>query len=110
MSDMNRREFAEALALASLVPFLGAGSAPSPLPSTLPLPGAGLDDPGALARALAGAIRAQYGGRLSEADLAVITRQIESSLERAAKVRAVSLSNADEPDFVFSAARAPAAG
>ena len=110
MSDMNRREFTEALALVSLVPFLGAGSAPSPSSLSLPLPGSGVGDPGTLARALVGAIRAQYGDRLSEADLAVISRQIESSLERVAKVRSVPLSNGDEPDFVFSAVRGPADG
>lgn len=52
----------------------------------------------------------QYGDRLSEADLAVVTRQIEAGLERAEKVRKVPLANGDEPDFVFSAAREPGTG
>jgi hypothetical protein len=88
---MNRREFAEAIALAALVPVLGAGLI--------------AHEPSALAEALAGAIRAQYGDRLSEADLAVVTRQIEAGLERAEKVRKAALTNADEPDFVYSAIR-----
>lgn len=108
MSEMSRRDFAEAIALAGLVPLLGgaAGMMVFPLPE---LP-AGSEDPAALAKALAGAIRAQYGGRLSDADLGVITRQIEAALERAAKVRKVPLGNGDEPDFVFSPIRAPSVG
>ena len=51
-------------------------------------------------------IRAQYGERLSEADLTTITQQIAAGLERAEKIRKVALTNGDEPDFVFSAARA----
>jgi hypothetical protein len=63
-----------------------------------------------VAKALAGAIRAQYGNRLSAADFGVITRQIQSSLERAAKVRKVPLTNGDEPDFLFSPIRVPGVG
>jgi hypothetical protein len=108
MSEMSRREFAEAVALATLAPLLGPG--PTGLgPLRLPLdPAAG--DPAALARALAGAIRAQYGDRLDAADLATITRQIEASLDRAAKVRKIPLANGDEPDVLFSAVRAPGPG
>jgi hypothetical protein len=63
-----------------------------------------------LAKVLAGALRAQYGDRLSEVDLAVVTRQIETGLERAEKVRKAALANGDEPDFVFSAIRAENTG
>ena len=102
MSEMNRREFTEALALAALAPMLpGAVVA---LPATA---GGATEEPAALARALADAIRAQYGKRLSGDDLAVITRQVEASLERAATVRKVPLTNGDEPDFVFSALHSP---
>jgi hypothetical protein len=106
---MNRREFAEAIALASLAPVLGTGAAPIRWPGAL-ASGASVEElaalePGALAEALAGVIRAQYGSRLSEADLAVVTRQIETGLERAEKIRKVSLTNGDEPDFLFSAVR-----
>ena len=68
---------------------------------------AAVDDPGALARALAGVVRAQYGARLSRADLATITKQIQASLDRAAQIRKVELANGDEPDFVFTALPAP---
>lgn len=107
MSDMNRREFAEALALAALVPVLGSGVPPIRLPT---IATAETEGASALAEALAAAIRAQYGDRLSEADLAVITGQIEASLSRAARVRKVALANGDEPDFVFSAIRSPDLG
>jgi hypothetical protein len=105
---MSRREFAEAIALVSLIPLLDdrAGLATFPAFDSV----AGLEDPASLAKVLAGAIRVQYRDRLSEADIGVITRQIQSSLERAAKVRKVPLTNGDEPDFVFSPVRVPGVG
>jgi hypothetical protein len=113
MPDLNRREFAEAIAMAALAPLLGGEvlplrwTAPGSTPAAA---GLAIDDPGALAKALAGVIRAQYGDRLGEADLASVTRQIENGLERAAKVRKVPLANGDEPDFVFSAIRTELGG
>ncbi|HEY7612789.1 MAG TPA: hypothetical protein VH764_07335 [Gemmatimonadales bacterium] len=103
MTELSRRDFAEAIALAGLAPFLGVAPGPMRLP---PLEPAAVEDLPSLAKALAGVIRAQYADRLTEADLATIARQIESSLERAAKVRKVALANGDEPDFVFAAVRA----
>jgi len=108
MSEMSRREFTEAIALVGLAPLLGAPAEWSHLAALES--GATLDDPASLAKALAGAIRAQYGDRLSETELNVITRQIQSSLERAAKVRKVPLTNGDEPDFRFSPIRVPGVG
>ena len=114
MPEMNRREFAEAIALAALVPVLGTGAGAIRWPGTLAAgsPAAGLvaHESSALAEALTGAIRAQYGDRLSEADLAVVTRQIEAGLERAEKVRKAALTNGDEPDFVYSAVRSESIG
>jgi hypothetical protein len=114
MSEISRRAFAESLALAALAPMLGAPLGPIRWPSAaapaLPPAGTPAHEPGALAKALAGVIRAQYGDRLSEADLAVVTRQIESGLERAEKVRTPALANGDEPDFVFSAVRSKGVG
>jgi hypothetical protein len=114
MPEMNRREFAEAIALAALVPVLGTGAGPIRWPGTLatgaPAAGLAAHEPSTLAKALAGAIRAQYGDRLSEADLVVVTRQIENGLERAEKVRKAALANGDEPDFVFSAIRSQSIG
>jgi hypothetical protein len=106
MSEMNRREFGETIALAALAPLLGGTHTPVRLPPFVAAAG----DPGALAKALTGVIRAQYGDRLSEADFGVITHQIQAALERAAKVRKVPLSNGDEPDFRFSPVRVPGVG
>jgi len=112
--EMSRREFAEAVALAALVPVLATGAGPIRWPGSFTGGSAAAElaahDPGALARALAGVIRAQYGGRLSEADLAVVTRQIENGLERADKIRKATVANGDEPDFVFSAIRSGVPG
>jgi hypothetical protein len=108
MSELNRREFAEAIALAALAPMLGAGSLrwnPTVAAELADAAAAAGQEPGSLAKALAGAIRAEYGERLSDTDLATVTRQIEAWLERAEKIRKVPLANGDEPDFVFSAVR-----
>jgi len=114
MSEISRREFAQSLALAALAPMLGPHLAPIRWPpAAVPAPppaGIPPHEPGALAKALAGVIRAQYGDRLSEADLAVVTRQIENGLERAEKVRKPALANGNEPDFVFSAVRVEGVG
>lgn len=113
MSEMSRRDFAESLALAALVPMLGPlGPVRLPGPGTSGLPPAGIppQEPDALAKALAEVIRAQYGDRLSEADLAAVTRQIANGLERAEKVRKLALANGDEPDLVFSAVRSESVG
>lgn len=106
MAPLTRREFAESVALVALVPFIGAGSVSLPVgwwetaaPRSPIAPSGELE---AMALALAAAVRAQYGSRLSEADLAAVTRQIRNALERAERMRAVELANGDEPDFVFS--------
>jgi hypothetical protein len=111
---VKRREFAESVAMAALAPLLGVtpGALRLPRPGEGPLAGAAAaasDEPGELARALAEAIRVQYGPRLSAGDLETITRQIQASLERAEQIRKVELANGDEPDFVFSAAPPPSA-
>ena len=108
MSELSRREFAEAIAIASLAPLVGHGTGLISLSAFES--GAGVVDPSSLAKALTGALRAQYGDRLREADFDVITRQVQAALERAAKVRKVPLSNGDEPDFVFSPVHAPSVG
>ena len=108
MSDMNRREFAEAIALASLAPLVGHRAGLMSFPALES--GAGVVDHASVAKALTGAIRAQYGDRLLEADFDVNTHQIQAALERAAKLRKVPLSNGDEPDFVFSPVRAQSVG
>ena len=103
---MRRRDFAESVALAALAPLLGldpAGLRLEPLAGRAPLPAPTAEEAGALAKALAEAIRVQYGGRLEAGDLATITKQIQASLERGEQVRKVDLANGDEPDFIYSA-------
>ncbi len=114
MKELNRREFAESVMTAALVPLLGGAVVPAPAGwwQALAAPAAGGspalgDDLDAMAESLAGVIRAQYGARLSEADVATVTRQIRNALERAEQMRKVDLANGDEPDFVFSAPVAP---
>ncbi|HEX2218932.1 MAG TPA: hypothetical protein VHG35_09015 [Gemmatimonadales bacterium] len=104
MSELNRREFTETVAMAALAPLLVRGVAP--IPDSHPA----VHDPRTLAEALARAVRAQYGDRLSETDLAAVARQIEAMLDRAEKIRRVPLANGDEPDFVFTAVRSPDLG
>jgi hypothetical protein len=106
MTEMNRRKFAESVLAAALVPMLG-GSAPaaawwsgSPAVQQALAADGDLD---ALADALAGVVRAQYGDRLPAEDLAAVTGQIRSALGRAEEMRGVDLANGDEPDFVFTA-------
>ena len=53
-------------------------------------------------------VRAQYGARLSPSDMTAITEQIQSSLDRAAKIRKIDIANSDEPDFVYSVLPRPA--
>ncbi len=103
MPDINRREFAGAVILSALVPVLGVGAVPVGTAWWKPAVAAAGDDLDALASALGNVVRAQYGDRLSEADLTAITSQIRNGLERAETMRKVELANGDEPDFVFAA-------
>ena len=90
---MNRRSFAESLALAALAPVLGV-----PV-ETLRLDGAGFradaSSPGSaaevdarpLALMLVEIIRLEYGSRLSASELAGVANQIQAGLDRADLIR-----------------------
>lgn len=111
MNGVSRRSFAESLAVAALAPLIGVR--PETIRLTAWTPAASLeagDEPGAVAKALAEVIRRQYRSRLSEEDLATVTRQIQVGLDRVDQLRKVGLTNGDEPDFVFSAIRSPPPG
>jgi hypothetical protein len=102
VTELSRRTFAESLAMAAL------GSALGVSPDTIRIPWVPPADPAtvtpaALARTLAQAIKAQYGGRLTPKDLNTISEQIEHGLERVERLKKLPLTNADEPDFVFGA-------
>jgi hypothetical protein len=109
VSALSRRAFAESLAVAALAPLVGLP------PESIRLPRRSMalvdrvgDDPSALAKALAEVIRTQYGARLSNEDLATVTRQIQTALERMKQLKKLELANSDEPDFIFSPTRAAA--
>ncbi|MBA3521627.1 MAG: hypothetical protein H0T90_03860 [Gemmatimonadales bacterium] len=101
-NEFSRREFAESLALAALVPLLGAKVEPLQLGWGKTVAASAVDHPGALAKALAEVIRVQYGSRLRQADLVTITSQIQNGLERSEQIRKIELANGDEP-FTYSA-------
>lgn len=108
MSDaLSRRAFAERLALAAAAPFVALDlplelrtPEPTPHPPSVQQP-----EPSALAKTLAEAIRLRYGDRLTSDDLKTITAGIEQRLQGLDRLARVALTNADEPDFVFSAYR-----
>jgi hypothetical protein len=92
---VNRRSFAESLAVAALAPVLGR-PAGVPRPDSRPSGAAPRVDlrgrPSAagassLALALAEIVRLRYGGRLSDGELAAITHQIQAGLDRADLIR-----------------------
>jgi hypothetical protein len=107
LSDLSRRAFAESLALAAVAPLLGVPPESIRLTSWNSEAELLTGPPARLAKALAQALRAQYGSRLSPKDLDTISRQIQSGLDRVDQMRKVALLNGDEPDFVFAAARHP---
>ena len=86
---MNRRAFAESLALAALAPVLGM-----PVESLrLSASSAGTDvtdveeDAVSLALMLVEIIRLEHGGRLTEAELAGVADQVRAGLDRADLIR-----------------------
>jgi hypothetical protein len=92
---VNRRSFAESVALAALAPALGlgieparAGSLPRPVRS---IPASERNRDGenraALAGALAGMLRARYPGRLEGEQLAAVMHEIHAGLDRADLIR-----------------------
>lgn len=110
MSAISRRDFAERLALAAAAPFVALDLSLPP-PAARRRPGATLPpqqaEPSPLAKALTEAIRLRYGDRLSGEDLKTITAGIELRLQGLERLSRVALTNADEPDFVFSVYRGP---
>lgn len=96
----NRRRFLESLSAAPLLP-----AALLQAQSSTPEPAS----PAALARHLAEVVRARHGEQLGPGDLEEVARLIGESLEGAEKLKAVKLTNADEPVTLFSARRPQAA-
>jgi hypothetical protein len=116
-NEVSRRAFAKAVVAAVAVPVLAplaacAGNPPesAPAPTAAPTPAAQPDsaaaqpqsqEPTALARALMDAVRAQYGDRMTDAELARVQRGISGVLRTAEQLRRFPLPIATEPSFVY---------
>jgi len=105
MDAMSRRAFAEQLALAVAAPYLV-----DEFPLARRERGPGGEDqqaqePSPLAKALAEAVRLRYPDRFSADDLTAITRSIDGRLHAIERLYQTTLTNADEPDFVYSVYR-----
>ena len=98
MTEISRREFAEQLALMAAAPWFLEDSKP---PQQQQQP----QEPSALAKALAETVRLRYPDRFSADDLTAITRSIDTRLRQIERLYQTSLTNADEPDFVYSVYR-----
>lgn len=116
-NDLSRRDFARAAVAAVAVPVLAplaactsAAPASAPAPSAQAGGGAMPDsaaatpraqEPTPLARALAEAVRVQYGDRMTEAEMAKVQRGISGILQTAERLRAFPLPIATEPTFAY---------
>jgi hypothetical protein len=110
-NDLTRRDFAKAAVAAAVAPALAAcataapetapAATPTPAPAAAPAAGSAAQEPTPLARALAEAVRVQYGDRMTEAEMAKVQRTISGVLSTAERVRRFPLPIATEPTFVY---------
>jgi hypothetical protein len=105
MDAISRRVFAEQLALAVAAPYFV-----DEFPLSRRERGSGGEDqqaqePSALAKALAETVRLRYPDRFSADDLTAITRSIDGRLRNIERLYQATLTNADEPDVVYSVYR-----
>ena len=114
-NDLTRRDFAKAAVAAAVAPALAACATtapetapapaadptPAPAPAAAPAAGAAAQEPTPLARALAEALRVQYGDRMTEAEMAKVQRTISGVLSTAERVRRFPLPISTEPTFVY---------
>jgi len=101
MDAMSRRAFAEQLALTVAAPWFIEDLPKAPAPSPQPQQ----QEPSALAKSLAETVRLRYPDRFTAEDLITITRSIDTRLGQIERLYATALTNADEPDFVYSVYR-----
>jgi len=97
---ISRRAFAEQLALVAAAPWFLDDVRPSPHQ-----PQQQQQEPSALAKALAEGVRLRYPDRFTADDLAAITRSIDGRLRAIERLYQTTLTNADEPDFVYAVYR-----
>ncbi|MGE5803475.1 MAG: hypothetical protein ACM358_14605 [Gemmatimonadota bacterium] len=98
--ELSRRAFAEQLALLAAAPWFVEDVRPA-----LPPAQAQAQEPSALAKALTQTISLRYPERFSTDDLAAITRSIDNRLRQIERLYQTQITNADEPDFVYSVYR-----
>ena len=108
-----RREFTRgvvgAIALAPLASAAVSAQTPAPTPQALPSPspspspGQTPAPPSPLALALAEVAKARFGEYIPADQTQRLQTNMENQVGTTARLRAVKLKNADEPDFVFSA-------
>ena len=117
-NDLTRRDFARAAVAAAVAPALAACAGTAP-PETAPTPTPGVpapnpttaattpaaapdrQEPTAVARALMDVIRAQYGERMTEAEMAKVQRSISGVLSTAERLRRFPLPISTEPTFFY---------
>jgi hypothetical protein len=97
--EISRRAFAEQLALMAAAPWFIEDLKPVQQQQQQQ------QEPSALAKGLAEAIRLRYPDRFSADDLAAITRGIDGRLRAVERLYQTTLTNGDEPDFVYSVYR-----
>ncbi|WP_420129768.1 hypothetical protein [Longimicrobium sp.] len=108
-NDLTRRDFAKAAVAAAVAPALAACAATAPETSPTPAPVAaaatpaapGRQEPTPLARALAEAIRVQYGDRMTDEEMAKVQLGISGVLSTAERLRRFPLPISTEPTFVY---------
>lgn len=104
-----RRAFLKSLTLAPLLPAALTQTAPStsPAPSPAPSPSPSPDALRPVADALAEVSRLRYGAHWEPGDAEEVRRNILDALRSAERLRAVKLTNADEPVATFQARPPP---
>jgi hypothetical protein len=90
---ISRRAFAEQLALVAAAPWF--------VEDLKPVQQQQSQEPSAMAKALAEAVRLRYPDRFSAEDVATITRSIDGRLRAIERLYQTALTNSDEPDFVY---------
>lgn len=106
----SRRAFAKTLAVAAAAPALlpaaalgQAAPAATPTSALTPTPVPTPEAPSSVAEALTEVVRIRWGKNLSGEQLGQIAKALDGRLKAGEAMKKVRLTNADEPDVVFSA-------
>ncbi|GAC1396418.1 MAG: hypothetical protein NVSMB56_11120 [Pyrinomonadaceae bacterium] len=113
-TSASRRRFTKtmtaAIVAAPFVSIVNNANAQTPTPTPNPTSPAASNaiaqnaaKPSPLVEAYAGVMRAKFGDKLSVEEFARVKRDLEGNVRAGDTLRAAKLTNADEPDFVFSA-------